>query len=474
MRRQLRSAAVFNWEHPDTSWLSRPDLSPPQFPTDALGEASDYVLEAARGAGAPPDYVAAMLLSATGALLGKICSVSINSDWMEPVSVWCAIIGPPSSGKTPASKPIRQALGEIESRWGDAHSHRIEAEIAAAKKAGAEPEEIDQLKEKLKLPPRLITNDATLEALARVEQSAERGLLVLRDELAGLIRGLERYNAGVDRACYLEAYDQGPFTFDRVKAGRVKIDNHCFSVFGGLQPDRFRTLLSQSGDDDGFAARLLLFWPKPTRPTTIPDGANHEPLQSALDRLDRLPELSGGRRLELQLTEEAFSLFERWYGNNHAGRHGTEGKMGSAFGKLPGVISRLSGILHLMDWAFDTSPTASIGVRISEDPVERAIQLVEAYFVPQIKRAYDNVDLLPDERLAYDILRYCERHQQSFFNCRTARREWGLSGASQKGSAGLFEAAAALLEAAGWVQRRAGNGKDYEVNPLLHEKPSSG
>ena len=474
MKRQLRGVSVFNWEQPDRSWLNRPELNPPRFPTNALGEASDYVLKAARGAGAPPDYVAAMLLSATGALVGKICSVSISSDWVEPVSVWCAIIGPPSSGKTPASKPIRRALGEIEACWGDAHSHRIEAEIAAAKKAGAEPEEIDQLKEKLKLPPRLITNDSTLEALAGVEQCAERGLLIYRDELSGLIRGLERYNAGVDRACYLEAYDQGSFTFDRVKAGRVKIDNHCFSVFGGLQPDRFRTLLSQSGDDDGFAARLLLFWPKPTRPTTIPDGANHEPLHRALDRLDRLPELSGGCGLELQLTEEAFSLFDRWYGTNHAGRHGTEGKMGSAFGKLPGVVARLSGILHLMDWAFDTSPTSSIGVRISEGTVKRAIQLVETYFVPQVKRAYDNVDLPPEERLAYGILHYCARHQLAFFNCRTARREWGLSGASQKGSARLFEAAAALLEAAGWVQRGAGNGKDYEVNPLLHEKLSSG
>lgn len=164
MKRQLRGASVFNWEQPDRSWLSRPELNPPRFTTNALGEASDYVLKAARGAGAPPDYVAAMLLSATGALVGKICSVSISSDWVEPVSVWCAIIGPPSSGKTPASKPIRRALGEIEARWGDAHSHRIEAETAAAKKAGAEPEEIDQLKEKLKRPPRLITNDSTIEA----------------------------------------------------------------------------------------------------------------------------------------------------------------------------------------------------------------------------------------------------------------------------------------------------------------------
>lgn len=458
-----------NWLSPDWSVIRDAAVSAPPFPSALFGNAADYIRSAAKGAGAPVDYVAAMLIAAVGATLCKKCRVHISDDWIVPLVIWCAIVGPPSSGKTPATKPIRRALYAMQARWAEAHKDRIEAEIAEAEARGACIEEVMQLRDQLKAAPRLLVNDSTAEALARVELRAPDGLLVERDELAGLIENLERYGAGGDRAYYLEAYDTGPFTIDRVKAGTLHIENHCFSVFGGIQPERFRALLTHSGDDDGFAARQLIFWPEPIAPTSIPQGTDHGQMIAALDRLDSIRSMAVNSIVEFSLSRNAFSALEQWYVGPFGERYGTTGKLGSAYGKLSGMVARIAGCLHLLDWAFDEKCPEELPMRIDQDTVGRAIDLVESYFVPQLQRAYHGTDLPNEERIASGILDHCKRSGLKAFNARQARREWGIAGSSRKGASQDFDAATTFLEETGWAKplQRKGGAKDFDVNPAL-------
>jgi hypothetical protein len=287
-----------------------------------------------------------------------------------------------------------------------------------------------------------------------------------RDELVGMIAALERYNSGSDRPYYLEAWNNGPFALDRVKYGNKYIEKHGFAVVGGIQPDRLRSLLTHKGDNDGFMARLLPFWPDTVKPERIPDGTLHHDMDSALDRVAGLTIPEGG--LVLTLNTEAYEMFNDWYGNDHASRHGTPGKIGSAFGKLPGYVTRLAGVLHVMDWAFSDNGGA-LPNEIGPEHIGAALILVEDYFVLHIRRVHYGADKA-EEAIAAAILQHCRKSGLTQFNLRDARREWGIPGARGSNAAKLFDMAADLLVLAGWARAvgRTTRAKTFDVNPALH------
>jgi hypothetical protein len=409
-----------------------------------------------------------MLLSATGALVGKLFSVRVSGDWIEPLSFWCALVGPPSSGKTPSAKPIRRKLSEIQIKIAKEHRLEVEEKLERAKEDEAPSAEIAQLQKSLNEPPRHLVNDATVEALAQIEARSPRGLLVERDELSGLIEGLERYSSGVDRAYYLEGWNDGQFILDRKSSGTTMIPDHCISIAGGIQPDRFSALLTNSGDDDGFSARLLIFWPELLPAGPIPPGANHEILDSALDAISQLPRTVDDRRNFLGLEAEAYTALDNWFQTTHAARRGILGKRGSAFGKLPGYAARIAGALHILNWAFG-NPREKLKDQIPETQMLAALSLIENYFVPQIERAYHGTDRSPEEQTAAAILSNAAKRKFSSLNLRTVRREWGLFGSRAKDAPVMFKRAADILTVSGWLQAtvRRGGATDFLINPKL-------
>jgi hypothetical protein len=484
---QARGPNGFAHEYADTRTWPEPDLglfgdampSAPKLPLQCFGASGNYIQRASAGANAPADYVAATLLGAVSGLIGKSVEVRINKSWYEPLILWLAIIGPPSSGKTPAAKPIRKRLFAIQKQMIADHETKVDGMIAALK-ASATPgadkratadlkQELERLEALRERPPRCIVGDSTVEALAEVEQRARLGLLVERDELVGLIAALERYNSGSDRPFYLEAWNNGPFTLDRVKYGNKFIPKHGFSIVGGIQPERLRSLLTHNGDDDGFMARLLPFWPDTVKPTSIPEGTFQDDMDTALERVAGLPIPEEG--LVLGLSTEAFEMFNDWYGNDNASRHGTPGKIGSAFGKLPGYVARTAGVLHVLDWAYAAS-VDNLSNEVGAEHLGAALILMEDYIEPQIWRVYYGANKSDEESVAAAILQHCHQIGIRQFNLRDARREWGILGARSKDATKLFDAAIDLLEKSGWVRNMKGKtrAKQFEVNPALHRE----
>jgi putative DNA primase/helicase len=88
------------------------------------------------------------------------------------------------------------------------------------------------------------------------------GLLLLRDELTGFFRSLDRQGHESDRGFYLESWNGfGSYVYDRIGRGTVVIPNTCMSIFGGIQPGPLARYLrgSASGDQaDGFIPRFQL------------------------------------------------------------------------------------------------------------------------------------------------------------------------------------------------------------------------
>ena len=92
------------------------------------------------------------------------------------------------------------------------------------------------------------------------------GLLVVRDELVGLLASWDREGREADRAFFLEAWNgTNSFDTDRIGRGTILIPNLCLSVFGGIQPDKLTEYLEQASHalgNDGMLQRFqVLVYP---------------------------------------------------------------------------------------------------------------------------------------------------------------------------------------------------------------------
>ncbi|MEI6202215.1 MAG: DUF3987 domain-containing protein, partial [Enhydrobacter sp.] len=83
------------------------------FPLDHLTpEWRQWVADTAQSAGTSPDYVVMGLFAAVAALCGAGVSVRVTPAWHEPLVLWLALVGSPSSGKSPALASVRAQLSQ--------------------------------------------------------------------------------------------------------------------------------------------------------------------------------------------------------------------------------------------------------------------------------------------------------------------------------------------------------------------------
>ena len=233
-----------------------------------------WIMDEAERMPCPPEFIAAPALVALGSIIGARCAIKpkAQDSWLIVPNVWGGIVGDPSAKKTPAwSAALRpldgliaraheehetaQADYETEKVVFDAQKLAIEGRIKeAAKKPGkGDPvsiaEQLRALQEQAPEEPtplRYRTNDTTVEKLGELLRDNPRGVLVLRDELVGLIATWEREGREGDRAFFLEGWngDQS-FDTDRIKRGHISIPNLCVSIFGASSPTSSRRTSSR-------------------------------------------------------------------------------------------------------------------------------------------------------------------------------------------------------------------------------------
>jgi hypothetical protein len=148
-----------------------------------------------------------------------------------------------------STHPLKRIDHDRKKQWQQRHKSWLQ-EKEQGKKAPPPPQ-----------PPRCVINDATPEKVAEILSRAPHGSLMVHDELAGWISSFERYSSGSSRAFYLQSWNGGSFTKDRVGKGKHDVDAEIFvenlalGILGGIQPDR----LTKLGDltADGLLQRFL-------------------------------------------------------------------------------------------------------------------------------------------------------------------------------------------------------------------------
>ena len=318
-------------------------LRPVAFPMEALPEPlAEFVDNRARIIGADPCAIAWSCISACSAAIdGRVrLQMKRHDNWTVPPAIWVALIGLPSTKKSPIIDAAWAPLNKAQGADMRVYQARMAEWRAIPKKERAnEPEP--------QMARRLISHDATMEALQDILSKQDRGIGVLRDELAGWIGSLEKYAPGkggaADRAFALQSYNGGNHVVDRVIRGMLPINNLLCTICGGIQPDRLRAF----GDltDDGLLQRFV---PIIVAAATMgEDEADHR-ANGYAEVINRLLATPSGFRL--QLSEGAHAVREavqrRAFGLEQSEVLGA--RFVGFCGKLIGLWGRLTLVLHLI------------------------------------------------------------------------------------------------------------------------------
>ena len=369
------------WLAPDLRLIDDDRVPAPVLEDDALpAEWGAWIANEAKARACPRDYVAAGLIAAASMWIGNARRIAATADWIEPAHLWIALVGAPSAGKTPALQPMievsrllerdaepawREALARYER---DAEAARAndkswrEAVRAAAAEGKLPPDRPIGAEEPIGPPkPRVMTMDTSTQELQRLLSENPRGLMHVRDELAGWLGSFDQYGGnGADRAFYLECWNGGAYVCDRVKfhGASVRIEHASLAILGGIVPDKLREALALA--DDGLAARPIYVWPEPTPIAPLVDrdtdatGRRNQLLSAAR----RLHELAMGADNHgapapraLPLDRDARALFNELRCDAMASARSAVGLAAGWHGKNPGRVLRLSLVFQFLEWA---------------------------------------------------------------------------------------------------------------------------
>jgi hypothetical protein len=384
------------------------------FPAHVLPEPiRGFITEAAKAIGCDASYIALPLLSGLASAIGNTHRIALKRTWSEPAILWTAIVAESGAKKSP---PIELALQPIRKRQHDAMQEHAEAmkqhadalamhERDAAHWKRSKSDTPPPAKPEAPIADRCWTDDATTEALAVLLQQNPRGLLMVRDELAGWFN-FDRYaggKGGGDVAKWLEMFGGRPMVVDRKTGGTLYVPRAAVSLTGSIQPKTLRRALGEEHRDNGLAARLLFAEPprKVLRWTEAEVNANTEAAVAIVfNRLFGLTMETGDAGDErprlVAMTDDARRAWVTFY-NEHAGEQvNLSGDEAAAWSKLEGYAARLALVVHLTRWAAGDA-TLRDPARVDEASVAAGVVLAR-WFGEEARRVYAILSESDDDR----------------------------------------------------------------------------
>jgi hypothetical protein len=492
------------WPKPDKRIVGDDCAPAPKLNDDALPKGwEDWLTTEAAARACPRDYVTGGLLGTASGIIGNARRAVATADWNEPAHLWFAEIGGPSTGKTPAQRPMvevcRMIERDAEPAWHtalaayerDAEAARArdkawrEAVRAAAADGTAPPDRpANALQPEAPSRPRVAVMNVSTEELMNILAKNSRGLLYIRDELAAWFGEFDRYGGkGADRAFYLECWNGGAYVCDRVKHDEpVRIEHCSLALIGGMVPDRLREALAAA--DDGLAARLIFIWPDPEPISPLRNSGKEDATKRStllLDAIRRLRTLAMGTDDQnspapraMSLDGDAFKLFDEVRQDAMARARSASGFAAGWHGKNPGRALRLALNYELLAWAV-RSDNVDEPKCVSADAMARASEYID-YANEMLDRVTGGLAIGRAEADAAAIARHINsRAPRKRSEPLNERELYQAPGYAWARDAERRARALGVLERAGWIRQPpvAGQGRprgDWEVSPRLWEE----
>lgn len=321
---------------------------------------NDWVIDVSERTGFPPDFMFASILISISSILSqrfKICPKQYDESWVITPNLWGAVIGEPSTGKTPMVKFGIDPLNKIQ----EANSNI-----------------------------RLIARDTTVEKLGEILRDSERPILLYRDELDGWLTSLNKSGRETDRAFYLESFNgDSQYSFDRIGRGTIHIDSLNISILGGIQPARINqyiqdTVNHKSGDDGLLQRFQITVWPEVQSQFEFIDRKpDHQAQNAAYKRIFELFDRAQNTKKNkvLKFSPEAQELFNNFIVKNREKIQDTEihSSFKAHLTKYEGMVPSLALIMELL-------ASGKPGL-ISIDSTEKALK-ISRYLESHAKKMY--------------------------------------------------------------------------------------
>lgn len=469
----------------------------------------DWLVDIAERMQCPLDYVAVGAIIVTSSLIGAGCGIRPKKldSWTVIPNLWGGVIGAPSTLKSPALKEILQPIEILEKEAFEAYEkdertydvnmevYKVTREVIRKEmtKAATDSDHfaMERAKQKLnalrepQMPhcKRYLTNDSTIEKMHELLSHNNRGLLLFRDELMGLLVDWDKQGHEGDRAFYLEAWNgYGSKTTDRIGRGTIHTKNLCLSLLGSTQPHKllsyFQKVLSGT-ENDGLLQRFqLLVYPDGMKQWELIDRKPHtqarDQFTNLMLKLAKMDFTQAGAILDesssipyFQFDPHAQHTFYVWLKeledkllHNH-----DEPIMTEHLTKYRKLMSSLALIFHLINIA---SGKASGPVTL--ECVERAACWCD-YLESHARRIYDGA-LDSSCQAARNLARRIQDGELvSPFDLRDVyRKQWTLLKTKEEA-----EIACYLLSEAGWIREQqiisGGKAKTvYLTNPKIPQR----
>jgi hypothetical protein len=349
----------------------------------------DFVNAQHRAMGADPAELAMAALTTVAGSLHAETHVRMGDTWGEKPILWVALVGQPSTMKSPiidkATKPLRRIDHRRDQLWRQKDAQWQQLNKGAKNPTPRPPK-----------PARSIINDATPEKTAEILSRDPRGALMVHDELAGWLGGFERYSSGAaSRAFQLTCWNGGPYIKDRVGQGardpyaELRVDNLALSLLGGIQPDRLSAMRDLTSD--GLLQRLL-----PVLMLSAERGDENFPATAAEDAYEKLIQLvHGASPWKYQFDKDGLSVRDRMldYLYTLEQLEGLSPPLIAAIGKLKGYFGRIALVLHVAHEYDAMLRGAGLGTGAPIDLVaaESAERIVREFLLPHMFGLYDVV-----------------------------------------------------------------------------------
>ncbi len=301
----------------------------------------------------PPDFAAVAALVMIATVIGrKVCIRPMAfDDWAVTPNLWAAAVGNSGVMKSPA---LAAALAPLNNLQSEAHrkynADKVERDARAELYKMKQAVNLSKIKGMLKKEPdadvanllqgsesdielvlkRYITNNATYQSLGELLIENPNGLLVVADEIVGLLKQWDSAGQEVAKSFFLTAADGNqPYTFDRINRGKgLHIEAVCLSIVGGIQPgvlaDYVKQATAGGAGSDGFMQRFgLMVYPDISSAwhavDRLPDVNALDIIDRLVERLDKLNSADIGAEIDsrggvpfLRFDDAAQPIFSEW------------------------------------------------------------------------------------------------------------------------------------------------------------------
>ncbi len=443
----------------------------PRIPPDTLPcEVGDFAAIMSDTMGADPAGLGMAALTVCAAAIPDrivIQPKQHDPSWTESARIWTALVGLPSTMKSPivaaASRPLKRLDDEL---------HREFQAAQAAYEAIPKEARKDQPAPKHK---RLRLEDTTMEAAQEVLKDSPDGLLLLQDELSGWFGSMDKYSGGgrgaqKDRGFWLQAFNGGSYTVNRVGRGSSMIPNLSVSLLGGIQPELIRAIVRDT-HDDGLLQRLFPIVLRPGRlGQDVPQPDVAADFSGLVGKLAAMPKPVNtfGQEVPVRFSPGAQLIWQDVTERNHQLARSWEAvnvKLAAHVGKYNGMFARLCLLFHCIETVGSRSAT------IEERVAVHARAFLYDFLYPHAQAFYSDVVGLSDRQdRVLAVAGWILTHRPETVTVRAVRRGDSIMRAMENPQA---EEVLHQLDAFGWLNpvqrviRR--DSAEWSVEPSVYE-----